>query len=202
MKSLLLFLTACVAEHDPDIFVTLPQSCTLLDAARLDLDVTTPQGEKFTVSSASCESQLAGQNIEGFAVELERIADGYPRFDARLATSSGAHLGELSQPFDAAAPIVIAAFGRADLPGWPTARITLAPPACESTLHVVATPVDEINPVVEMDLPCDAPIVDLPRGDTRIVATVPLASGCIVATTELVVTDDATSNLLPAGACP
>jgi len=202
MRTLLILLGACVTEHDPDVFVTLPQPCAVLDAARLDLEITTRQGEHFTVSSQACQAQLAGQSVQGFAVELERIADGFPRYDAQLSTSSGSALGELSQPFDASAAVIVASFGRADLPGWPTAQITLAPPACETTLHVVATPVGETKAVVDVDVPCEAPIVALPHGDTQIVANVPLTTGCIVATAELFALDDATQDLALAGSCP
>jgi len=200
--ALLVVLGACVAEHDPDLFVTLPGECATLDAARLDLDIATVQGEHFTVTSPSCQSQLAGQNVQGFAVELERIADGFQRFDAHLVTSTGTPLGELSQPFDASLPVVLVAFGRADLPGWPTAQITLAPPACETTLHVTATPANEIKAVVDVDLPCDAATVAIPRGDTQIVATVPLSTGCVLATAELFAYDDATQDLHIEGGCP
>jgi hypothetical protein len=202
-------LSGCVAEHDPDVYVALPDiedACATLDAAHLAIEVSTIQGERFTAESSTCQPRLAGQGVAGFQVELFRLTDGYHRLDAHLLGSSGGMLGALARPFSAAAPLVIG-FGRADLPGWPRAGLTLVVPACTgdpgASLHVTAIAAGEPRPVVDAMVPCAAPHLQVPRGAIDLVARIATGDGrCVLATASTVVRSDASISLTPAGSCP
>jgi hypothetical protein len=196
-------LAGCVDQHDPDIYVTLPnvpQACALLDAAELSLEVATVQGEHFTVVSPACQGRLANQDIAGWQVALDRLADGYHRLTARITGPNGELIGTIDQPFTAKAPVLVP-FNRPDLPGWPTAMITLMTPACD-TLRVVATPDKEV-PVVDTTLPCSAPSVAIPRGPTGFTVELHASDGqCTLASAEALVANDAAVPLVPGGSCP
>lgn len=204
MRWALLVVAGCATQHDPDVYVVLPdvpQACATLDAAQLALDVATVQGEHFTIVSQACSSRLANQDVSGWQLELDRLADGYHRLTARIIGANGEAIGTIDQPFTAAAPVIVG-FGRADMPGWPTAMITLMPPACES-LHVTATPDKEMKPVVDTVVPCSAPVLAIPRGPTKLAVAIHTSDGqCSLASTETFVLANAAVNLMPTGSCP
>ncbi len=202
-------LAGCATQNDPDVYVVLPavtQACATLDAAHLSIDVTTVQGEHFTVASDACQSRIANQDIPGWQLAFDRLADGYHRLTARIEAPDGTLIGKIEEPFTPKAPVVVG-FTRGDLPGWPVATVTLTATACTADpgamLHVVATPTKEMHPVADAMVPCSAPTLSLPRGDTQLAVEIHASDGyCTLATAEAFVFDDAPVPLMPGGSCP
>jgi hypothetical protein len=197
----------CVAEHDVDVYVVLPAPCADLGAARVTIDVTTADGERFSISTDNCTDRLADQELSGFQTTLERLGSGYHRADIAIEDADGAALGTRSLPFPSETPLVVS-MTRADLPGWPTAELAVTIPACIAgnsltEVQLSATLASDTRPAVDVAVGCDAgspasPRVVLPRGPAKLIAKAPCWYGEAAATVE----DGAAIELELARSCP
>jgi hypothetical protein len=196
----------CVTERDLDVFVLLPARCADLGAARVAIDVTTADGEAFSIAGDACSDRLAGQEVSGFATLIPQLGPGYHRADLVVENAEGGALGGRSRPFPGDEALVMA-LGRADLPGWPTAALEVTIPACVAgagvpALRLTATAPTAVNPEVDQTIACDggAPATAslvLPRGPSTIVAEATCWRGAAEA-----VVDGGAIELALARSCP
>ena len=172
----------CVAEHDVDAYIVLPDvesACQMLGAQAADVTVETLDGEVFDMRVEPCLPQLAGEPASGFHALIERLGPGYHRVDATIVDPDGNELGARSLPFPVDVPLVVA-LTRADLPGWPRVAIDIAVPACVAggelaEVRLVAAPPDSEQPEVDEIVPCDGGTaatrrITVPRGPIEVSA--------------------------------
>jgi hypothetical protein len=194
-------LAGCVDEYNVDVYAILPQidnACLLLDAASLRLDVEPLDGARFAVTASPCESQLAGQNIAGFHVQLEELTAGYHRMTATVDDGDDAPVGAIALPFSAARPVTIP-FARADLPMWPTATLAVSLTGCTGDAHLAGTLALAMDPSIVVALTCDSPaMIVAPRGPLALAVTADCATG----TDQIEVVDDETVSIAMTRTCP
>jgi hypothetical protein len=135
----LALVAACGGEGDVDVYVVMPQVddvCAHLAAARVELEVTGPGPERFTVRGEGCRRH-PDFGFDGFFVaagggqlRLERLDDAFHWVTARVYAEDGALRGVRVQPFDARESPLAIVFLRPDLPGWPTTQLEVTVPTC------------------------------------------------------------------------
>ena len=177
----LALLAGCVDENDVDAWAALPsiaQACETLGAATAWFDIQPLDEPAFTLEAGPCSDQVGGHGFAGFHVRIERLTTGYHRVDVVIADPDGAPLGQVSQPFSSRAPLIVP-FGRADLPGWPTASLEVEVPACApggpiAQVTVIATPALSAAPAATEQILCTpAP----PAAPARQVTTLVVPAG-------------------------
>jgi hypothetical protein len=136
----LVLLAACGGESDVEMYVVMPNVeavCTHVDAASVDLHISGPGPEDFSVRGVGCGHQprygfdglFTAEN--GGPLVVERLDRDFYWVTARVFGTGDEFRGERVQPFDAREPRIAVLFDRADLPGWPMGEIDVVIPACE-----------------------------------------------------------------------
>jgi hypothetical protein len=185
---------ACGGERDVDVYVVLPQIdgvCAHTGAARVELEVTGPGPERFTVRGEGCRRH-ASFDFDGFFVaegggqlRLERLDDTFHWVTARVYADDGALRGVRVQPFDARESPLAIVFERPDLPGWPTGELELTVPTCALApdLERVALAVKPVGAYVASaaTLSCAEPHLRLaaPLGPVEITGEGKLSDGTV-----------------------
>jgi hypothetical protein len=178
--ALLVLAAGCVGEYDVDTWAVLPQiphACETLGAARATFEVHPLDEPSFALVDEACSDDVGGHGFAGFHVQIGRLTTGYHRLDVTITGVDDAMLGRVSRPFSAHQPLVVV-FSRGDLPGWPTAAIDVAVPACApgSPIHAVtltATPALASAPIATLQLACTTPaavMLTVPVGPVTLAA--------------------------------
>lgn len=164
----LLALAACGRERDVDLFVVMPlvdDVCTHADLDRVELRITGPGPEDFTLRASGCRRQAEFMFDGFFTAErggqlvLDHLQEGFYRIDASVFGSDGSLRGTRSLPIDARTSPQAIIFERPDLPGWPTLEVEVIVPACRVQpdlvrVHIVATPVGAFVPAATATVGC------------------------------------------------
>ncbi|HUJ60439.1 MAG TPA: hypothetical protein VLX92_18185 [Kofleriaceae bacterium] len=207
-------LAGCVDEYDVDVVATLPQipaACETLGAAELALDIRPTDEPAFTLTAAPCSDQLGGEDLAGFSATISRVTAGFPRVVATISDGSGAPIGSISTVFSTQKPLVLA-FQRGDLPGWPTAAISVAVAGCApdgpvARVALSATPALASVPSATATIDCTAPApaaLTVPVGPLTLsaIGTGSDGSACWAGSLDATATDAAALAIALTRSCP
>ena len=176
----LALFAGCGEEIDVDVFVVLPTiqsqeslhaplltTCELAGASRVELAVTGPGPEEFTVVADECafDGELEATGFfrsEEQNIRIERLLPEYYELAARIYDEDGVLRGERRRPFDARAGVLVVLFQRPDLHNWPTEIAGLYFEDCDTdpTLERIAfsiTPEQAFGPIAEGEIICGVP---------------------------------------------
>ncbi len=180
LLSMLALLSACGEEVDVDVFVVLPDirsqesihapvltTCDLAGADHVELHVTGPGPESFTVTADQCgfDAELEAMGFlsqDGERIRIPRLEPAFYDLEARIYDEDGTLRGERIRPFDARDGVLPIIFQRPDLQNWPTeiAGLYIADCDADPSLERVAfsiTPARAFGPIAEGEITCGAP---------------------------------------------
>jgi hypothetical protein len=187
---------ACGLESDVDAYIVLPATCFDLGVTRAELAIGTADGESFTVTADACTDRLAGEELSGFAAQIERLGAGHHRAEVALFADDDTRIGGRGLVFADDAPLIVS-LGRPDLPRWPTAPVDVAITGCDPSitdLQLTAVGAGAYPGTTDavVDVACTGDAagtarVELVRGE----ASLTLDAACYHAATTILVFDDA-----------